>query len=247
MSLWFKHDAHFHEHPKCIRLRRLAGAKADAAEVGWWRVVAAAKRVGDWTFEDEEHLKEAAGRYFGFVSLYREVGLLDDLTIHNAREYQAPLTGAERVAVHRAQKAPENVTPDVTRAVTGVTPRVEKSREERENARNDVTNEPIDRIVDVWLSVKYRLPTEKQRAFLYAYLQTFDVSGEARAERLILSNPQDPIAAMKDDLATFRGERIKELGTEVEKPTPRRRPGLPQTTRDILAEMQRLDAERGAA
>jgi hypothetical protein len=248
MSLWFKHDAHFHEHPKCIRLRRLAGVKADSAEVGWWRIVGAAKRLGDWSFEDEEHLREAAGRYYGFVSLYRSVGLLDGLTIHNAKEYQAPLTGAERTAAHRAHKGPSDVTPSVTPDVTGVTPREEKSREERVETRDGVTSkDPIDRIVDIWMSVKYRLPTEKQRAFLFAYLQTFDVSGEARAERLILANPQDPIDAMKKDLAEFRGERIKQLEDEVKAPPPRRAPGLPQTTREILAEMQKLETERGAA
>ena len=143
------------------------------------------------------------------------------------------------------QTFPDRSPVQGTKTNLAETRQAETSRDEY--ARDVATKEPIDRIVDVWLSVKYRLPSDKQRAFLYAYLQTFDVSGAARAERLILSNPADPIAAMKDDLAAFRGERIKELGAEVEKPAPRRRPGLPQTTREILAEMQRLDAERGAA
>jgi hypothetical protein len=121
-----------------------------------------------------------------------------------------------------------------------------RDRAETEPSARDA-KEPIDRIVDVWLSVKYRLPTEKQRAFLFAYLQTFDVSGEARAERLILSNPADPIEAMKADLAEFRGERIKHLESEVKAPPPRRRPGLPETTRDILRQMKELDAIRDGA
>jgi hypothetical protein len=133
---------------------------------------------------------------------------------------------------------------NIAGAVAPAEPR--RVRDESEPSARDA-KEPIDRIVDVWLSVKYRLPTEKQRAFLFAYLQTFDVSGEARAERLILSNPADPIEAMKADLAEFRGERIKHLESEVKAPPPRRRPGLPQSTQDILRQMKELDAIRDGA
>lgn len=128
-ALWLKHDAHFGEHPKTLRLRRLAGRQADAAECGWWRIVEGAKRYGEWTFESDEHLEHVAGRYAQFVELYREVGFIDGLTIHNADEYQTPLSGAERVAKYRERNAP-NVTPDVT----AVTPREEKRREEKTRA-----------------------------------------------------------------------------------------------------------------
>jgi hypothetical protein len=130
-GIWFRHAANFGEHPKTLRLRRLAGSKADSAECGWWRILEAAKRYGSWTFDDEEHLRHAAGRYAALIPLYRQAGFLDGLTVHNGEEYQAPMTGAERVARHRASNA-DHVTHDVT----GVTPRVEKSREEqREQSR----------------------------------------------------------------------------------------------------------------
>jgi hypothetical protein len=125
----------------------------------------------------------------------------------------------------------------------------EPSRAETEyepSTRDAASREPIDRIVDVWLSVKYRLPSEKQRAFLFAYLQTFDVSGEARAERLILSNPADPIEAMKRDLAEFREERVKTLAAEVKAPPPRRPRGLPTHVRELAEEWERQARERAA-
>lgn len=173
MSLWFKHDAHFHEHPKCLRLRRLAGARADSAEVGWWRIVAAAKRVGGWTFEDEEHLRDAAGRYFGFIKLYREVGLLDDLTIHNGEEYQGPMSGRERVAQHRARNAPV-VTPDVT----SVTPRVDKSREEksRQSARDTVADP-----AEAYWSLTGRFPTEKSLSWVDDLTRKYGAEATIRA------------------------------------------------------------------
>lgn len=107
MTIWFKHDAHAEDHPKFIRLRRLAGNKADAAEVGWWRLVAAAKRMNEWSFEDEEHLRHVIKRYYGFVELYRAVGLLDGLVIHNGDEYQASQDpkARTRMGVYRAKRA----------------------------------------------------------------------------------------------------------------------------------------------
>ena len=52
---------------------------------------------------------------------------------------------------------------------------------------------------------------------------------------------------MKDELADFRGQRAKALDAEVAKEPVRRKPGLPQSARDILEEMKRLDAEKGVA
>ena len=130
-GIWFRHAANFGEHPKTLHLRRLAGTKGDAAECGWWRILEAAKRYGSWTFDDEEHLRHVAGRYAVHLPLYRQVGFLDGLTIHNAEAYQAPMSGAERVAKHRAS----NASP-VTPTVTDVTPRAEQSRIERAEQSN---------------------------------------------------------------------------------------------------------------
>lgn len=73
--------------------------------------------------------------------------------------------------------------------------------------------EELDGRVDLeaWLMVKRRPPTSRQREFMDAYCQTFDVTGPARAERLILSHPDDPIAALKEDLDEFRKARLQAL------------------------------------
>jgi hypothetical protein len=182
MSLWFKHDAHFHEHPKCLRLRRLAGNRADSAELGWFRIIAAAKRIGSWSFEDEEHLKDAAGRYFPFVALYREVGLLDGLTIHNGEEYQGPMSGRERVAQHRARNAPV-----VTPSVTDVTPRAEQSRKSRvESPRESVTsNDPAD---GYW-SLTGRYPKDAALSWIDRLTETY--GAEAILSALVKAHVTD--------------------------------------------------------
>jgi hypothetical protein len=78
--------------------------------------------------------------------------------------------------------------------------------------------------LEAWLAVKYRIPTEAQRRFLDVYVGVFDVTGPERSARLIFSHPDDPIKALKDDLAAFRAERIAEAKVaEVPKPQPHRK------------------------
>jgi hypothetical protein len=216
----------------------------------WLRLLIAA----DQAWPASAHVPATAKR--SSVSALAVAGLIDVMSgryrvrgLDSEREKRAE---AARIGGKASAVARTNEEQTFSKRSETVPPLGEPSRDEprqdetsRDSAR--VAREPIDRIVDVWMSVKYRVPSEKQRAFLFAYLQTFDVSGEARAERLILSNPQDPIDAMKRDLAEFRAERVATLAEEVKAPPPRRRPGLPQSTREILAEMKKLESERGAA
>ena len=72
--------------------------------------------------------------------------------------------------------------------------------------------------------VRMRPPTEAQRTFMDAYCRTFDKTGPQRAARLILSHPNDPIGALKQDLADWRAQRtIEAIASEV--PQPKRRTG----------------------
>jgi hypothetical protein len=135
MSLWIKLDVHLPDHPKIIELRVLTGTKADSAELGWYRLLMAAKRYGRWTFVSETHLRHVLGRYFAFVPAYRQVGLLDDLTVHDGDEYNAPKSDAERQREKRARD--KSHAAPVTPPVTTVTPREEKSREERAEQKSD--------------------------------------------------------------------------------------------------------------
>jgi hypothetical protein len=223
VSLWFKHDAHFHEHPKALRMRRLAGARADSCEVGWWRIIASGRRLGRWTFADEEHLEDAAGRYYRFVPIYREVGLLDGLTIHGGDDYQSPMTGAERVAKHRARNAGV-----VTPGVTDVTPR--ETRQEREETEDDRAD------LEAFLLVRRRAPTAKQRKLLDEILARHDVTGPAWAADIILRHPDDPIGAVLEADRAWREQRIADA-IKAEKPKPRavRSGGLPASVRETLA------------
>jgi hypothetical protein len=232
VSLWFKHDAHFHEHPKCLRMRRLAGTKADSCEVGWWRIIGAGRRLGRWAFADEEHLRDAAGRYYRFVPIYREVGLLDGLTIHGGDDYQSPMTGAERVAKHRASNAAV-----VTPVVTEVTPRkTDKTREEREDNRDDL---------EAFLLVRRRAPSPKQRQILDEVLGRHDVTGPKWAADIILSNPDDPIGAVMAADKAWKAERTAGA-TKVEADHNKRKRNLPRWFDDYKAWAASGDEEPAA-
>jgi hypothetical protein len=65
------------------------------------------------------------------------------------------------------------------------------------------------RDLEAFLLVRHRAPTPAQRDFLDAYQRVFDATGPERAEKLILSHPDDPIGALKADLAAFRKERAE--------------------------------------
>lgn len=234
-GVWFRHAANFGEHPKTLKLRRLAGKRADAAECGWWRILEAAKRYGSWSFDDDDHLIHAAGRYAPFIPIYREVGFLDGLTIHNGEEYQAPMTVAERVAKHRSSNADH-----VTHPVTDVTPRAEQTRADKKEQSNDDGRADLE----AFLMIRRRAPTPKQRRLLDEVMDRHDLTGPAWAADLMYKHPDDPIGAVIEADRAWRGERIAAAqAAEAPKPTERRPRGLPQTTREIMSEMALLKAE----
>lgn len=241
-ALWFKHDAHFHEHPKALKLRRLAGAKADSAEVGWWRIIAAAKRFGAWTFEDEDHLAHVAGRYAGFLGLYRESGLLDGLTIHNADEYQGPLSGAERVQKHRSRNEPT-----VTPAVTDVTPREDKSREDK--SREEIPRDAAD----VYWQLTGKYPAGRALDWIDNLASTY--GGEATIRALVKvhianSSVNDLLSRTQDALRSeARKLDLKEREAEAARLAAKRaKPRVEEQWRAEFREaQQRYYAEKGAA
>ena len=100
------------------------------------------------------------------------------------------------------------------------------SRAEPSRAEPSRTREADDgrKDLEAWLLVRSRPPTERQRAFLDRYVRVFDSTGPERAERLILANPTDPIAALQADLDTFLAQRREEASkAEAPKPRPRRK------------------------
>lgn len=200
----------------------------DRAFATWMRLLAGAEDAWPATPELPRSVKSAALRMLTDRGLVTVTGdhyeLRGFVTERSRREENARNAAAKRWHSDGNANASAPAMPKRER------------RENEESSSTRATDEPIDRLVDIWLSVKYRLPTEKQRQFLYAYLQTFDQTGLARGERLILSHPDDPIAAMKDDLAKFRAERVAELAVEEAKPRPPRAPSRPKRASDILAE-----------
>ncbi|MBU2110403.1 MAG: hypothetical protein KKE65_01975 [Actinobacteria bacterium] len=76
------------------------------------------------------------------------------------------------------------------------------------------------------------------------YCRTFDATGPERAARLILSHPDDPIGALKDDLAAFRNRRKEEAqASEEPKPKPKRS-GLSPENQRISRLMREADDAR---
>ena len=99
--------------------------------------------------------------------------------------------------------------------------------------------------LEAFLQVRFSAPTPRQRSFLDAYVRTFDVTGPARAARLIWANPDDPIGALKADLAAWRAERTAEAkAAEAPKaPAPRRASGLTGVNAELAAMFAAKDRE----
>lgn len=158
MNIWLRLSATFHEHPKMLAVRKAAGSRADSAELGWYRLLMAAKRYGRWTFASEAHLEHVSGAYYRFVPLYRQERLLDDLTVHDGDTYNAIKTDAERKAEQRERdkESQEGVTPerDVPRdqSVTLQTDIQTDGQDREQNARpNDPWDDPEQEAL-AWLS-----------------------------------------------------------------------------------------------
>ena len=84
---------------------------------------------------------------------------------------------------------------------------------------DDVDGERPD--IDAFIGTRFRLPTQAQRGFMDVYCQVFDETGPDRAAKVIWSHPDDPIGALKEDLAAFREERrVEAIAADV--PRPRR-------------------------
>jgi hypothetical protein len=120
VNVWLRLSATFHEHPKMLMVRDLAGPRADSAELGWYRILMAAKRYGRWTFASEEHLSHIAGAYYRYIDFYRRSRLLDDLTVHDGDNYNAIKTDSERKAEQRERDKVSRrpVTPQRDQSVT---------------------------------------------------------------------------------------------------------------------------------
>lgn len=95
--------------------------------------------------------------------------------------------------------------------------------------------------LEAFLVLRRRAPTPKQRRLLDEVLDRHDLTGPEWSADIMFKHPDDPIGAVIAADKAWRDERIKEAqASETPKPKPRRSKGLPQTTRDIMAEMAEL-------
>jgi hypothetical protein len=110
---------------------------------------------------------------------------------------------------------------------------------ERDDGRADL---------EAFLVITRRAPTPKQRRLLDEMLDRHDLTGPAWAADIMFRHPDDPIGAVIAADKAWRAERIAEAqAAEKPKPHPRRPRGLPQTTREIMAEMAELRAVGGGS
>jgi hypothetical protein len=92
--------------------------------------------------------------------------------------------------------------------------------------------------LEAFLSVRYRPPTPAQRTLIDAYCEVFDLTGPQRAADLIYRHPDDPIGALKADLAAFREQRRTEaIAAEAKPKQPPRRAAAPTGIRAELAKI----------
>ena len=257
--LWFKLSATFHEHPKMLAVRKAAGSHADSAELGWYRLLMAAKRHERWSFASEEHLQHVAGSFYRYVELYRSAHLLDGLIVHDGASYNAVKSPAERKAEQRERDSMsrEYVTMqrDPKRDAMSRLERESRETERVERPARDALppladgyggRENFDGRADLeaFLVITRRAPTPRQRRLLDDVLDRRDLTGPAWAADVMYRHPDDPIGAVIEADKAWRDERIAEAqAAEKPKPQPRRSQGLPQTTREIMAEMALLRGE----
>jgi hypothetical protein len=167
-----------------------------------------------------------------------ELGAVDRFRIHGLDpERQRRSDHARSAAVNRWSNAPSNAAgiagrnaPSNAQSMLAETSRDETSRaeQEHEDGRADL---------DAFVAVRRRIPTPAQRSFMDAYCQTFDQTGPERAARLIWGHPDDPIGALKEDLAAFREERrVDALASETPKPRRTKGSGMSKVS-DELAKL----------
>lgn len=137
---------------------------------------------------------------------------------------------------------------NATASATAMPKRERRENEERVAATRASLDDDRRADLEAFLLVTRRAPTPRQRQLLDGLLDRHDLTGPQWAADIILRNPLDPIGAVIEADKAWRAERIAEAqAAEKPKPQPRRARGLPQSARDILEELKRIDAEKGAA
>lgn len=184
------------------------------------------------------------------IAALADAGLIDLGAGHRFRVHGLDVERERRrlAATSRGASRDHSVT---TRGPNGIQTR-DVRRDENETRRDETTRATDwdDGRVDLetFLLLMHRAPTPRQRQLLDTLMDRHDQTGPAWAADIMLRHPDDPIGAVIEADREYRAQRIADAQkAERPKPIPRRKAGLPQSTREILAEMQRIDAEKAKA
>lgn len=196
-------------------------------------------------------LPSAYVRHVDFLIAEGDLEVRDDGTVYvdGWNEWQeGDLTVGDRMKALRNRRRNATVTATVTppsptaiRSSVGIGVGIGGDSDE-----SPATRERLDGRADLeaFLLIRRRAPTPKQRRLLDEVLDRHDLTGPAWAADVMYRHPDDPIGAVIEADKEYRAQRIAEAqAAEPPKPHPRRPRGLPQTTREILAEMKLLQAE----
>lgn len=163
-----------------------------------------------------------------------DAGLIDVLPGHR---YRVHGLNAER---QRRRDAATTRDPNGTREGPKRDPNGEQAKAVAETRRDETSKDEADdgrADLEAFLVIKRRAPSPRQRRLLDDVLDRHDLTGPAWAADVMYRNPDDPIGAVIEADKAWRAERIAAAqAQEKPKPQPRRCRGLPQSTRELVAQ-----------
>lgn len=180
------------------------------------------------------------------VAALVEAGLIDLGTGYRFRVHGLDAErGRRRDAARTPPKRGADGTQTVPERDLGPGPKTRQDEPSRaEPTRANGVNHDGRADLEAFLILRRRAPTPKQRRLLDEVMDRHDLTGPAWAADLMYRHPDDPIGAVIEADKQWRAMRIAEAqAAERPTPKPRRPPGLPQTTREIMSEMALLRGE----
>jgi len=220
-----------------LKVQLLAGRQTAR---GRFRSVAALRAI----------LPAAYVRHVDFLLSEGDLDVLTDGTVYVDgwdQWQEGDLTVKDRMAALRNRQRNATVTPTVTRpSPTAIRSSVGIGAGVSGDYESPATRERYDGRADLemFLLLRRRAPTPKQRRLLDEVLDRHDLTGPEWSADIMAKHPDDPIGAVLEADKAYRAERIAEAQVaDAPKPKARRHRGLPQTTKDIMAEMALLRRE----
>jgi len=224
-----------------LKVQLVAGRQTNR---GHFRSVAALRAILPATYT----------RHVDFLLAEGDLDVLADGSVYvdGWREWQeGDLTVKDRMARLRNRQRNGTVTPTVTRpsptairSSVGVGIGVGGDSYESPATRANGENYDGRADLEMFLLLRRRAPTPKQRRLLDEVMDRHDLTGPEWAADVMVRHPDDPIGAVIEADKAWRAVRIAEAqAADPPKPKPRRKRGLPQTTREIMAEMALLRGE----